>query len=415
MKIVGLITEYNPFHNGHLHHIKLAKKITSADYVVVVMSGNFLQRGTPAIIDKYKRTQMALMCGADLVVELPCTFATASAEFFASGAVSILNKMGCIDYLCFGSECGDIILLEKVANLLAKEPAKFKTAIKSYLKEGLSFPVARKKALLDCITQTTSNINEFESILSEPNNILAIEYMKAIKKQKSLIKPVTIKRAVSGYHDTQIKDTICSASAIRKALQTCGLDSFKDHVPACVKDILTAEYEKTFPVYMNDFSSLLKYRLLLPHGKPFTKYLDVSESFSNAIENHLSQYINAESFMAVLKNKQYTLTRINRSLMHILLNIEKETMSAYMENDYAQYIRILGFKKDSSQLLTQIRNNSKLPIISKLADYKKILSPLGCSMLEQDIFASDIYNTIVTDKFNPSIPNEFRQQLVILK
>jgi tRNAmet cytidine acetate ligase len=414
MKIVGLITEYNPFHNGHLHHIQLAKKLTGADYVVVVMSGNFLQRGTPAIVDKYKRTHMALLCGADLVVELPCAFATASAEFFASGAVSILNKMGCVDYLCFGSECGDIDLLGKISDILAKEPKTFKEAIKSYLKEGLSFPVARKKALLDCVTKTNVNTTELEHILSEPNNILAIEYMKAIKKQNSLMEPITIKRIVSGYHDTQITDTICSASAIRKSLQRNGFDSFKNQVPACVNEILTAEYEKTFPIYMNDFSSLLKYKLLLCK-EFYTNYLDVSDSFSHAIANHLSQYKNAEDFMELLKNKQYTLTRINRSLTHILLNIEKETMSKYVENDYAQYIRILGFNKNSSLLLTQIRNHATLPIISKLADYKKLLNPLACYMLEQDIFASDIYNTIVTDKFAYSIPNEFRQQIVILK
>lgn len=414
MNVVGLITEYNPFHNGHLHHIKSAKELTNADYVVVVMSGNFLQRGTPAIIDKYKRTAMALQCGADVVIELPSVFATASAESFAFGAVSILHNMGCVNSICFGSECGDIKTLDEIADILTNEPKDFKQALKLYLKEGLAFPVARKKALLDFMSQHSCMKDELNHILSEPNNILAIEYIKAIKMQKCKLTPVTIKRIVSGYHDTQINDTICSASAIRSSIHSNGLNGFKDQVPACVFDILTKEYGKTFPVYMNDFSSLIKYKLLLSKDKSFTNYLDVSESLSNAIVNQLDNYINAENFMELLKNKQYTLTRINRSITHILLNIEKEKASEYAENGYAQYIRILGFKKSSAPLLTLIKNESKIPIISKLADYKRLLSPTGITMLEQDLFASHVYQTVVTDKFKCSLPNEFQQKIIII-
>lgn len=414
MKIVGLITEYNPFHNGHLHHIQMAKKLTNADYIVVVMSGNFLQRGTPAIINKYSRTRMALTCGADLVIELPCTFSTASAEFFAAGAVSILDKMGCVDYLCFGSECGNISILDKIAGILADEPDEFKVSLKKYLKEGVVFPVARKNALLDLMSKNELIQNELENILSEPNNILAIEYIKAIKKQKSLIKPITIKRVISGYHDTEIDHTICSASAIRAALLNNGLDSFRQQIPDSVYHILNQEYNKTFPVYINDFSSLLKYKLLIHNSNPLTSYFDVSESLSFAIIKNLSNFKNIEEFAIFLKNKQYTLTRIYRCLIHILLNISNEKIKELVDNNYAQYIRILGFKKNSSKLLSIISANTKIPIISKLADYKKNSNDLGTYMIEQDIFASDIYNTIVTDKFDSCIPNEFRQQIIIL-
>jgi predicted nucleotidyltransferase len=409
MKIVGLITEYNPFHNGHLHHIISAKKLTGADYVVVVMSGNFLQRGTPAIIDKYSRTHMALACGADLVVELPCVFATSSAESFAAGAVSILNKMGCIDYLCFGSEYGDITVLRSIAEILVNEPKEFKLYLKNYLKEGHAFPIARKKALLDYEFDINVTTKELDHILSEPNNILAIEYIKAILKQNSLIEPITIKRVVSGYHDTSINDTICSASAIRTALKSNGLDSFKEQVPKSVYDILVNEYNKTFPIYLNDFSSLLKYSLLLKNSKPLSSYLDVSTALSNTIANNLTNFKSFEDFADQLKSKQYTHTRITRSLLHILLNIENEKI-----DDYAHYIRILGFKKVSSQLLTLINVNTSIPLISKLADSKKLLNKSGLHMLEQDIFSADIYNTIVTDKFDCSIPNEFRQNIVIM-
>jgi len=408
MKIVGLITEYNPFHNGHLHHINLAKSITDADYVVVVMSGNFVQRGAPAIINKYSRTSMALSCGADLVIELPCQFATSSAESFASGAVSILNQMGCIDYLCFGSEYGDISILRNIAEVLANEPDKFKEHLKLYLKDGLAFPVARRKALLDYnFDKGISNV-ELEHILSEPNNILAIEYMKALIKQKSTIEPVTIKRIVSGYHDTSIKENICYASAIRNALGNSGLDNLKKQIPEPVFDILSKEYNKTFPIYSNDFSSLLRYRLLLRNNKPLTSYLDVSSALSNTITNNITNYKNFEDFANLLKSKQYTLTRITRSLIHILLNIEDEALQ-----ESALYIRILGFKKSSSEVLKIMNQSTSIPIISKLADSKNLLSKAALNMLEQDIFASDIYNTIVTDKFDCTIANEFRQNIII--
>lgn len=414
MNIVGLITEYNPFHNGHLHHINLAKNLTKADYVVVVMSGNFLQRGTPAIIDKYKRTAMALKCGADLVIELPSVFATASAESFALGAVSILHQMGCVNSLCFGSECGEITQLENIADILLHEPYAFKVSLKQFLKEGLVFPAARKMALLHYMKSDFISQSELDTILSEPNNILAIEYIKAIKKLNSPIKPVTIKRIVSGYHDTQINDSICSASAIRSSLKSNGMTCFKEQVPPSVYQILATEYNHTFPIEMNDFSSLLKYKLLLQQKESISKYLDVSEALANAIMNHLSDFTNAESFMELLKNKQYTLTRINRSLTHLLLNIEKDKANCYANNGYAQYIRILGFKKSSSSLLTTIKKNSNIPIISKLAHYKKTLNPLGISMLEQDIFASEVYQSIVTNKYASPPTNEFKQRLILL-
>ncbi len=409
MKIVGLITEYNPFHNGHLHHIKLAKQITGADYVVVIMSGNFLQRGTPAIIDKHSRTRMALSCGADLVIELPCVYATSSAEYFASGAVSIFNKMGCINYLCFGSEYGEITVLKSIAEVLVNEPDEYKRYLKSYLKDGLVFPVARKKALLDykfdiCITR-----EELEHILAEPNNILAIEYIKAIIKQNSSIEPITIKRVVSGYHDTAINDTICSASAIRAALLNSGIESFKNQVPESVYDILSKEYMKTFPIYLNDFSSLLKYRLLLKNCNPHSSYFDVSTALSNTIMNNLSDFKNIEDFSNLLKSKQYTLTRITRSLIHILLNIENE-----LPEDTSFYIRILGFKRESSELLTIIKSNTTIPIISKLADAKNLLNISALHMLEQDIFAADVYSTIVMDKYDSDLPNEFKQNIIIV-
>ena len=196
MKITGIITEYNPFHNGHLYHLNTAKKVTNCHGIVCIMSGNFVQRGEPAIIDKWKRTEMALLNGVDLVIELPTFYAVSSAEFFAKGAVDILNNIGVVDNIFFGSECGDINLLYKIAEVLTKEPKEFKLKIKENLKSGVTYAKAREKTLIDILDN--EDLNE---ILSNSNNILGIEYIKAIIKSNSSITPLTMKREGSKYND----------------------------------------------------------------------------------------------------------------------------------------------------------------------------------------------------------------------
>ena len=198
MKITGIIAEYNPFHNGHLYQIKKARELTGADYIIVVMSGNLTQRGTPALIDKYSRAQMALSGGADLVIELPACYATASAEYFAMGAISILNQLGCVDSICFGSENGNIAMLTKIANALVSESEDFVQALKNNLKNGDTYPVARNAAL----AETISGITSYDTILGFPNNILGIEYIKALIRQNSSIKPYTNLRIGADYHSS---------------------------------------------------------------------------------------------------------------------------------------------------------------------------------------------------------------------
>jgi predicted nucleotidyltransferase len=231
MKVVGLITEYNPFHNGHKYHIEEARRITGADYVVAVMSGDFVQRGVPAIIDKYSRTRMALNNGVDLVLELPVCYATGSAEYFAHGAVAVLNALGVVDYLCFGSEAGEIELLQKATELIYSAPASFDDLLKAYLKEGLNYPAARQKAL-EAVTGSLSpdnnrpdDNNALIKVFTEPNNILGIEYLKAIHDLSASMQPVTIRREVAHYHEATLTriDTpsvISSATAIRSTINT---------------------------------------------------------------------------------------------------------------------------------------------------------------------------------------------------
>lgn len=396
MKIVGLIAEYNPFHNGHQYHIEKAKEITGADHVIVVMSGNFVQRGAPAIMPKHLRAEAALKAGASLVIELPVCYATASAEYFAHGAVSLLNKLGCVDAICFGSECGDISLIQDIAKILSEEPPEYKELLQDFLCAGLSFPAAREKALLSFYPN-----KYFEQILDSPNNILGIEYIKALYQLQSKIVPYTITRISSNYHDTELQQTYSSASAIRKEISQNALRHLGNQIPETSVGLFEKYYQKRYPIVINNFSLLLKYKLLNETKTSLVEYADVSEELANRIMNQLNQYIDFEQFCDLLKTKEVTYTRISRALLHILLDIKK--------NDYVDvaYAHMLGFRKDSTSVLTQIKETSSIPLISKLTN-------VDYPMLEQDIYASNLYESVITDKFKTPFINEYEHSIVLI-
>ena len=272
MKIVGLIAEYNPFHNGHQYHIEKAKEITGADAVIVVMSGNFVQRGAPAIMPKHLRAEMALSTGASLVIELPVCYATGTAEQFAYGAVSILNSLGSVDAICFGSECGDIHLLNDLTEILCKESNEYKESLQKYLRSGLSFPLARQKAIEEVYPS-----QGFSDILEQPNNILGIEYLKALYRLNSKIKPYTIQRISSQYHDVELQKEFSSATALRQTISNGDFTNLVGQVPSDCMTLLEAHYKTRYPIFTNDFSLLLKYRLLNESKLSLTHYADVSE------------------------------------------------------------------------------------------------------------------------------------------
>lgn len=419
MRTVGLITEYNPFHNGHQYHIEEAKRLTNSDHVIVIMSGNYVQRGTPAFLHKYARTNMALLLGADIVIELPVCYATSSAEFFALGAISILEGLGIVDSICFGSECGDIKLLSTIADILVHEPQELSDRIIFYTKEGLSYPKARSTALLEYMKSNQSltdyDYEYLNTTLLSPNNILGIEYIKALKYLNSSMIPMTIARKDAGYHDEDLNHLISSATAIRKSLdEQNDLDVIRSHVPNQVYDILLKEYHKTFPILENDFSSLLKYKLLLTKPEEFSSYADVSGGLEMRIPNLLHEYKDFESFCLELKTKQLTLTRVSRALIHILLNITSDQLINFNQAGYCNYARILGFKKSSSYLLKAIKEQGCIPIILKVAQANKLLDETSLEMFRLDLFATELYNSIVYDKYKTSIPNEFIHGPVIL-
>lgn len=400
MRVVGLIAEYNPFHNGHLYHIEKAKELVNADYAIVVMSGNFVQRGAPAIMPKHLRAESALKCGADLVIELPVCYATGTAEQFAYGAVSLLNNLGCVDAICFGSECGDINPLSNVARLLCDESDEYKDTLQNGLRSGMSFPLARQTALDNLYPDCN-----YGQLLSEPNNILGIEYLKSLYRSGSNIEPLTIRREVSHYHDTELQEQFSSASALRGTISDGNFAQLYGQIPSECMPSLEDGYEVRYPVYANDFSLLLKYKLLNETSMSLLEYADVSEELANRIFNRLNDYVSFDQFCELLKTKEITYTRISRALIHILLGVKK---SDYVEIEYA---RVLGFKEESIDLLSKLKDLSSIPLITKLGK-KDTLSDLGKKMLEIDINSSNLYESVVTEKFKTPFINEFKQSIV---
>lgn len=426
MKIVGLITEYNPFHNGHQYHIQKSLEITGADAAIVVMSGDYVQRGTPAIMPKHLRAEMALRCGAAAVFELPVCYATATAELFALGAVSFLEQLGIVDFLCFGSECNDLRALLRVAEILFEEPAGYTQLLKKHLKNGMSFPAARQKAL-----SSYMGISDSSFLLNDPNNILGIEYLKALRRVGSRIRPFTIKRMGSDYHDQTLRSNYSSASAIRSLLAYSSsmlqteptvktfentpfssiLNELEDQVPKSCLTLLKDYHKVLYPVYQNDFSLLMKYKLLNKTPRSLMRYMDVSETLANRIQKNLNDFFNYRQFCELLKTKELTQTRINRALLHIMLGLKKKNVREYMENGGHFYARLLGFRKDHQKLLSAISKQSTLPLLTRLSDIDSI-PEIGQKMLRDDILASNLYQSVITDQYKTAFRNEYKQPML---
>ncbi len=412
MKTVGIIAEYNPFHNGHAFQLKKAREMAGADYAIVIMSGNFVQRGLPAIMEKSLRTEAALLCGADLVIELPVHYATASAEYFASGAVSLLDRLGITDALCFGSECGDIVALAELADAFLSEDELFRAALKKRLKEGCSYPQARNDALLE----TAPELVPLLPLLSQPNNILGLEYIKALKRRKSHIQPCTVVRMGADYHSGELNGAFSSALSIREAMAAKKeLHTIKEQIPPAVHALMKRHFQKDFPVFSEDLSPLLAYKLLQEEAPDFNRYFDIDSAFSDRLKKCLPDYGDYASFCEKLKTKNRTLTGVSRGLLHILLNIYQADIDAFRQDDYVYYARILGFRKEAVPLLSAIKSKSNLPLLSKLADAEdSIPSENGRKMLRQDIQASHIYALSVSHKFHRDFRNEYRNSPVIM-
>lgn len=439
MNTTGIIAEYNPFHNGHLYQIETIRRETGACNIVVVMSGCFVQRGTPAFTDKYLRTAMALKSGADFVFELPVIYSSASAGLFALGGVSLLDSLGFVDSICFGSECNNINILKKAADILNNGSSRFNSSIKALVKSGFSYPAAQQMAAEKHFPDAASGLCR---VLENPNDILAIEYLKALKLTGSQIVPFTIKRCDNGYNNkdyTDNQDNFISAAAIRNLFSTKDnpLNAVSAFVPVSTYNILS---QNTGRININEdmFSDMLYYKLrsiINTYGTAgsiscLTKFLDVSGALSGRIIKNASNFNTFTEFARILKTKQYTYSRICRSLLHILLDIYTDCyntglpLSARSHIPPLQvtpYARLLGMNRNKSHMLKNIKNtvlitktadairsfkNSSLLISHGLADF-------AIRTFEKDIFASDLYRR-VSKRNNSTCPDEYRAGVIII-
>ena len=416
MKVAGIIAEYNPFHNGHQYQIKQIRKETGADYVVVIMSGNFLERGVPAITDKYSRTRMALQCGADLVLELPALWASASAERFANAGVSLLASTHIVDTICYGAEQPDSVLMQKIVRILNSH-SSYNEALLAFQKQGLSFPAARARAL--SLLLPDYDEAEVLAFLNAPNNILALEYEKAIAGWNAThahkLKCYGIKRIGGGYHDETLYQEYSSATAIRNLLldsDKAATDALHSQVPSFVYEQLIETAAKGSLMDTNDFSAALYARLWTYRKMGYTQFEDCSTELSNKIINHLDQFTSFTDFAMLLKTREVTYTRVCRVLIHILLGIRQDDYAAYAPD--TAYLRILGFRRESSELLSAIKKEASLPLVTKMADASHILSTQAAELLRLDIAAADLYRSVRSIRLGQTEPNEFTQPLIIL-
>lgn len=412
MKTVAIVAEFNPFHTGHKYIIKKAKELTSADHVVVIMSGNYVQRGEPAIINKYLRTSAALKCGADLVIELPIRYATASAEYFATGAIKILNSLNFIDYLVFGSENDNLDALNEIADIFTDEPSDFKTILKANLKKGNSYPLSRSLALSEYKP-------ELVDVLNHPNNILSIEYLKALKKTNSQIKPFSIKRTNDNYNSTILDEDFSSATAIRKAIKNGDLESIKEYIPDCLYDDINSNYNHTFPIYADDFSLLLAANLTKQNFDYHTydtadvfnfewelSLKDINTDLDNRIKNLSKEFTTFSEFADEIKSKNETMSAIYRKLLSITLGLN-DTDKNLCKTEITEYVRVLGFKEES-KIMKELSNNCLAPVIMKNSDGLMLKGDM-LKCYKTSLYCDAIYKQVCVNKFHDT--NKAREHI----
>lgn len=412
----GIITEYNPLHLGHHYQLHEAKSITDSERTVLIMSGNFVQRGEPAILNKYARATAALKSGVDLVIELPAYFATSSAEYFSHYAVKLLHEIGITTHLNYGSESGQIDGLKTIASILCDEPLGFKVLLNDLLKEGHSFPKSRAMALR--IYNDHHNIfnPDILSLIETPNNILGIEYIKALIRLDSKIIPTTIKRIGSTYHDGNSEVAIPSATAIRKHLyESHPLEELKSKVPEASYDALTfAINNQQGPIFYNDIFDVLKYKLLSTPRELLSTYQDVTEGLENRIVDAAIVSYSYDELITNIVSKRYTRTKIARALLHIYLGHTKENFNSFF-NAMDPYIRVLGFTPTGQKMLKEIKaHNEDLSLIVNVKQGYKHLNDLQKQCFSADLNASLLYNHIVSTKYGTNNKNDYQCPVIML-
>ncbi len=408
MKNLGIITEYNPFHEGHAFQLSEAKKRYGAEGVIIVMSGDFTQRGAPAVMDKYTRAKTALLNGADIVLMMPSLFSVSSAEFFARSGVNTLIHSGVCDTLLFGSENDDIDSFKEVAKVLIDEPEEYKETLKEGLKAGLSFPLAREKAVRRIIDKK-------EFFLSSPNNILGLEYVKALMQKGSDIEPIAMKRVGAAYHDASIPNEtghFVSSSALRRVLENetkeDAIKKIKTALPESIAKPMIEAVEENTIINREDAALLLHEALL--RTDDYTVYSDCSEELSNRIRNMRNEYTGFKALNDALKTKELTYSRISRVLTHIMLDIKEEDVKEAAKLDMAPYIRVLAMNENGEKILSEMTSKSDVPVILNVKEAEEKLSPDAYDVFKKDIYAADIFRALMTQKTGNVYPNEYTRK-----
>jgi predicted nucleotidyltransferase len=396
MNIVGIVTEYNPFHNGHKLHLEQTKRLTNADGVICVMSGNFVQRGLPSILDKWTRAQIAVLNGVDLVIELPTVFSVSSAEFFAQGAVDILDQTSVVSSICFGSEVGEIEIIMKVAKILSYESDEFKDLLRNHLSLGKSYVKARSEALLDYFKKyeyLNLNTEEFGNLLNSSNNILGIEYCKSIIKSESSITPITIKRIGSSYNDINLTSNFSSATSIREQLyKSSSFDELYSYMPDATMQILDEKIKSSNKLPSNDdFLKYIKYKIAT-NPNSFSKLPDNMEGLENKFIKEIMKAKSTDELIMLVKSKRYTYTRLSRLICQYFIGFENYDIQS-LRTSKPNYLRVLGLNSVGAQIVKEIKKKSEIKIINKMP------KQINNSMLELDLRATNAYSLI-----NPTIP-----------
>ncbi|NBG89115.1 nucleotidyltransferase [Isachenkonia alkalipeptolytica] len=415
MKVLGVVTEYNPFHNGHQYHIKKSKEISACDATIAVMSGHFLQRGEPALLDKWRRAEMAVHSGVDLVLEIPTVYACATAEFFSYGGIQLLNAAGIVTDLSFGSEHGALPLLQRIAEVLVTSPPTYERYLRAALSRGLLFPVARSEALALYLKERDGaehrEARELEKVLKSPNNILAIEYLKTLRRTNSAITPHTLQRISAPYHDRRIQGSIASATGIREHLAS-GKEAgaLAGVLPGASLTLLNdAIQEGSAPVFSRHFEDLLLGLLRRSTPKDLQRFFDVTEGIENRLWTEGKKSASLKELLENVKTKRYTYTRIQRILMHLLLDLNKEDLFSYNRTGGPKYLRVLAFNHRGRGLLKKMQKQCTLPIITNLKHYQP-QNPLEKSMLEYDLRGTDLFTLGMPDPQRKTYALEYKKR-----
>ncbi len=401
MKITGIIAEYNPYHKGHQYHVEQSRRLSGCDAVVAVMSGHFVQRGEPAVFDKWARTRMALAGGVDAVIELPAFYALQSADWFAWGGVSVLDGLGC-DCLCFGAESPDLAALRELACLWGDEPEELQAAIQIGLQSGKPHPKARAEALAQWLGH-----HEAVALLASPNSVLGAMYLKQLEEQQSTMEPLAIQRVQAGYHDETIAGAIASATAIRKSLadESCG---WRQAVPNGVAQIMEEQIKiDAGPVWPDDYSQVLLYALRTAESLP-----DTAEGFHNRMAKAAAATGTFSAFCAAAKSKRYTMARIKRAAMQAMLGISAEDI-ALIRREKPIYARLLGYSRQAEGLISELARRANIPFVARAAEFKPDTEAMA-KLWEVDRQASDIYALGIKNPILRQAKRDYTEKMIMI-